>query len=449
MKKETIIVKSCDFDGCLFNKPYVDEIQKLFDDQSSSVGSHAYLSLGERHRIMCEENVDFIQYITNDLLRSGCVQAYCMVGSLRQCIANDRQNARRLNKGSAFPALSAFAEKCAEILLAKESTVLIEVDPYLLADSYCDKESGTTYKLEEAKEWEVDQNQCTGKNLQDAQDIADQALNDEEDQTGFFIDASKLAILYAQMHKIATDHPEAKILFDFYDDLGPSSGQYDLATPLVDIFTRYPVLVPPNVTLHIYEYAGSVRDIKRVSPNGGLTGKNSEIDANYGHNIKVLTNLVLTGYVRFPVDDRFNIINQLKWRSKIVDQFIAHRVPGTSNPVLVGNFLSNLAQTLQEDFSREGIGWFFKRKTPTHIVHLKNKIKMLDNNLSDDCKITLAKELIKVLITAKDKCAVLRSGRTGQLYREQLFIGLAALGQFEGQFRERTSYDNTPSFCFC
>jgi len=37
-------------------------------------------------------------------------------------------------------------------------------------------------------------------------------------QQGWLFDSSKLSILYAQTHKVASDNPKSKISFDFYDD---------------------------------------------------------------------------------------------------------------------------------------------------------------------------------------------------------------------------------------
>jgi hypothetical protein len=88
-------------------------------------------------------------------------------------------------------------------------------------------------------------------------------------------DNSKIGLLYAQMHKVASENPTATILFDFYDD------KESILKNLLEFYQEHLHLIPTNVALSIYQYDG--KQLGRVAPV--LQGQ-GEIDRNYKETIK-------------------------------------------------------------------------------------------------------------------------------------------------------------------
>lgn len=63
-------------------------------------------------------------------------------------------------------------------------------------------------------------------------------------------DASKITLLYAQMHKIASENPSSQIVYRFHDD------KREILQGLRRVFAARPDLIPHNVTLECYAYKG-------------------------------------------------------------------------------------------------------------------------------------------------------------------------------------------------
>jgi hypothetical protein len=82
-------------------------------------------------------------------------------------------------------------------------------------------------------------------------------------------DTSKVVILYAQIHKVASDNLEKIISFDFYDD------KTKILLALKNFFKKNPNRIPENVTLRLNLYDGNDSLIQAE-----ITGIGN-IDANY------------------------------------------------------------------------------------------------------------------------------------------------------------------------
>ena len=74
--------------------------------------------------------------------------------------------------------------------------------------------------------------------------------NPEPSEYGWVFDDSKFTLLYAQLHKFASENPDVDIDYDFYDD------RKNIFQPLHTVFKNYPHLLPKNVTLKMHEYRG-------------------------------------------------------------------------------------------------------------------------------------------------------------------------------------------------
>lgn len=112
--------------------------------------------------------------------------------SNRQSASDDLYNAKVNGNGSCY------------IQIKEVSDYLeAEFDPFLLADLYNDLESGTTFKQA-----------CS---LLNDYDYDEEKFNNTK-QPEWLRDESKLSLLLAQIHKLASENPNDEIEFFFYDD---------------------------------------------------------------------------------------------------------------------------------------------------------------------------------------------------------------------------------------
>jgi hypothetical protein len=91
-------------------------------------------------------------------------------------------------------------------------------------------------------------------------------------------DNSKLRILYAQMHFLASENPDADIEYDFFDD---RSG---MLQELLEIFQQFPELKPGNVKLNLYHYKG----LAEPTLLGSCDYSKQPTDAYWQNNVRLL-----------------------------------------------------------------------------------------------------------------------------------------------------------------
>lgn len=162
---------------------------------------------------------------------------YTFVGSNRQSLSIDLMN--RPFKGSCFPAIKKISDFLGILL-----------DKLLLADIYGDLPDGTSFDRAMDKDYKGDHSE-------------------------WIFDETKATIIYAQIHKIAALHPNDEIILDFYDDK-----RQDILEKLNSFYSKYPDLIPLNVTLRLHHYAGG--DVTLVNSIKG-TGF---IDSDYRQTVK-------------------------------------------------------------------------------------------------------------------------------------------------------------------
>src|SRR3990167_2496951 len=218
-------VRSVDADGCVFN-------EKFFASQAD-----------DRLIVANERLLAAISSEISDEKYDGIVW---MVGSNRQSSEADIENSG-WGKGSFYPVLQTLCDEVNKRVPHWPS----RVDGYLLADTYGDKPAGENF----------------------AQSIAEA----QYDFSKWLFDKTKLTILYAQMHKIASENPQAAIDFDFYDDVNEP-----ILQGLKRFFAANPDLIPRNVKLRLHRYNGN--ELEKIAEQQG-TG---DIDANYQNNIKLM-----------------------------------------------------------------------------------------------------------------------------------------------------------------
>ena len=217
----TIRGLSFDFDGCLFNLDYI----------------------GSEEKDVIKSNAAFLDPIKKG--NTPFEHTYTFIGSNRQSFAVDMNNAWVGGKGSCFPAAKTVSDYLGTTL-----------DKFLLADIYGDLPAGISF------------DRATQQNYTDK-------------HSDWLFDDTKVTILYAQLHKMANDNPKEDIVFDFYDDRGNGErSSNDILEQLRDFYTKYPELIPAQVTLRLNHYAGGV-----VTPVAVINGKGF-IDSNYRQTVK-------------------------------------------------------------------------------------------------------------------------------------------------------------------
>lgn len=224
----TIRVLSLDFDGCLFHTAYVCSKNQHTSDRVIQCNK-AFL---DKLRLEGDQYAKTITFI----------------GSNRQSKQIDDFNhwsPSRNYKGSCFPAIKTITA------YLNKGKADVRFDSFLLADIYGELEVGTSYKYATNKKY-------------------------HGNHAAWRFDETKLSILYAQMQKIASEHKDEEIQFDFYDD------RRDILETLKTYFEKNPKSIPQNITLNLDYYAGSTESLQ-LSIKG--TG---EIDCHYKETIKSL-----------------------------------------------------------------------------------------------------------------------------------------------------------------
>ncbi|KTD59907.1 hypothetical protein [Legionella shakespearei] len=200
------------------------------------------------------------------------------VGSNRQSAPDDSTNSHADERGSCFPAISAISQELNAVL-----------DGFLLSDLYNDLPDGTSFRmaLEHIAPNKKDYNPTDIKLVKGL--------------PNWIHDESKLTLLYAQIHKIASEHPNDTINFNFFDD------REDLLDNLHAYFSKYPELIPGNVTLKLKQYRGPVDKFdKPIEPQvkeyPSIQGSRTTYDADYRQTVKDMAAVTIEEMTRQGID---------------------------------------------------------------------------------------------------------------------------------------------------
>lgn len=216
-----IRVLSFDFDGCLFHEGY------------------------------CQSEIKDVVALNQDLLDSIKTskqpdEMYIVfVGSARQSRQTDKANHLTrhnppIQVGSCYPAI----ERVSEYLDAR-------LDPFLLADVYSGNPSGHEFRVAQEKH-------IPSATERQKTEIGNVRTLDR----GWAFDLSKLSIVYAQIHKIASEYPNAFIQYDFYDD------REDILSNLSRYLRFFSPMLPYRVSLNFHQYSGVLKKNSHLSAIG-------------------------------------------------------------------------------------------------------------------------------------------------------------------------------------
>lgn len=209
---KVIRVASIDFDGCLSHQNVANKI---------SEGS-------DRVQACIESNPVLIEQLEKMQINR------IMVGSNRQDVFMDVSNANNHlsdGPGSCFPVLKAIGQK-----------VGAEFDDFLMGDLYSEKEHGHTIKKAE----DILKGQ--------AQYEADIKPNDVLHISNWLNDKDKISLIYAQIQKLALEHPDDQIEYAFFDD------QEKILEAIESFYENNKELIPGNVKIKTFRYSNQNED---------------------------------------------------------------------------------------------------------------------------------------------------------------------------------------------
>lgn len=232
---KSLYVASLDYDGCLANSysPDVDS-----SDPNSIVNNNKIL--------------------LSTIINSNNTESFpvtLMVGSLRQDLALNRINQSKNQNGCCFKAMNALANH-------PDYKKYFYLDKYLLADTDFSYPHGHYFNL-----------------------AIDESIVYHYYSKQHRSDPTKKRLLYAQMHKIASENPKTNITFDFYDD------KLNILRDLDNYFNvKHPELRPHNVKFNCKQWKLLDKKIVNIS-SAQLDKPGGAIDFNYEKNIKLMANL--------------------------------------------------------------------------------------------------------------------------------------------------------------
>ncbi|QGN95540.1 hypothetical protein Psal071_01139 [Piscirickettsia salmonis] len=221
---------SLDFDGCLYNEN-IDN-------------ARAFHSPGNPKEDLTLEHLITINQKLIDHLDSQAKEfasSTVFLGSDRQDYKKEELNSNREGQ-YCYPFMVDFAKK-----------ISAEFDSVLMADIYNDLAPGESFR-------------------QALQDYHSHEKHEQDPQTQ--PDPSKLTLLYAQMHKAATENPNDIVTYEFYDD------RTDILLSLQEIFNSNPHMIPKNITLYLNHYDSvNLQNLLIIQGEGNP-------DSQYQHTLK-------------------------------------------------------------------------------------------------------------------------------------------------------------------
>jgi len=217
-----INLKLFDIDGCMHHK----KIQYFVGNK-----------IRPARRWLVDGNKDFLETLVAEACEKQYEKLIIACGSARQDKASDKENAIQNGNGSCiltFPLLQKYFSKKLE-----KNNVEVVFDPFLMADIYQLESEGVPVTGGESYK-AILRSVCSTQAT-----VA---------HAGAIFDETKILLIYAHAHRIASLHSNEDIIIDFYDD------RSDILGMVATFFYDYPTLLPKNVTLRITHYADGKYD---------------------------------------------------------------------------------------------------------------------------------------------------------------------------------------------
>lgn len=224
---ESIFVCAIDMDGCVFNKKFLELL--------NTKGKHGYeLTSDELDEIIEESNPELIKHILEMADRHS--KAILMLGSNRQILYTDSGNGF-FKKDNKFQTGSAtlVMESIHRIVSRKNKS--ITHDKYLLEDAFLGSDQAQSHENFKKHFESMEQ-----KRIERIERIDRSTLTPYEDP-------SKVTMVYVQMHRIASQYPNANIRYQLLDDVAT-----EILDPVQLLFNDYPELKPHNILISCLRY---------------------------------------------------------------------------------------------------------------------------------------------------------------------------------------------------
>ncbi len=242
-----IVVDSLDMDGCVFHEHYLRTIQ----DNSRGLGPY--------REGIADNNADLINFLK---ATSSDAQHILILGTNRQDFGTDRLNSCR-GGSHTISGPNALMQIASKLTASGHPCT---VDRFMMTEV---KDTG----LATGGTFEAILS-CDRSYLTAASAAASPTATAAEARNAHYpstpaetaeatFDASKITLLYAQMHKIASENPDAQIVYRFHDD------RPEILQGLRSVFAARPDLIPSNVTLECYAYDGAPPTLAERIPGTG------------------------------------------------------------------------------------------------------------------------------------------------------------------------------------
>jgi len=241
--KQEIALYSFDFDGCILNNNY-----RQGD--------------GEIAVRIVRSNVHLFNVIADQIKQRKFLDVTIMSASLRQSYEIEMKNSRADYFASGVKSFPHFKHVCGSISLLSGMDCCLDMT--LMQDLCNDKKAGDCHASYDAA--------------------------NRDPSIKWIGDDTKVTIIYAQAHKIASENPAAIITYNVYDD------RTDILTKIKEFYAAYPHILPHNIVLNLHHYDGStLTTIWKEKYSDKLVENNSVkgsglIDFNYRKTLKSIHN---------------------------------------------------------------------------------------------------------------------------------------------------------------
>jgi len=335
--KKEIEVHSLDFDGC-FGPSYE--------------GSGKYKS-------MAKHNKGFVRSLVDKHEDSNVAELKFMVGSSRQSTVSELQAMMQQHQwgvefsGSCFVEMEAFVTDLNELFA--ESKIDISLDKFLMTDIFHQCALGNTFS-QFVRENGNYLSTIYRDNMQKLSSIVPDLYEQANSMYAYicdigmayqiFFDEGKFTLLLTQMHKIASENPEADINFYFHED------RKDILTPLCAIFNTHPTLLPYNVTFHPHLH--KLGKAKMHSYLAGPIKGTGAIDNDYKNTAAELKKMALD--LTHPVHEKlFFVTDNLAARFIEVKELEKGITQLTSTPLLLKFIETRNRRLCLQETARVGV----------------------------------------------------------------------------------------------
>lgn len=250
---------SFDFEGCLYNENYHQHYDSYKYMHGNKNGSAVYAPV-------IQANIALIKIIKQDNKRYA--KNIVMNGS-------ELQSNKLIKHGKKGGRKAVTSDLCTESLKEISEVTHTEMDDFLLADAYGNKYPGYSYLAASSPEYD--------------------SKKFDYVHPKSYLDETMLTIVYAQMHKLANEHYNRPVVFEYYASDSNKLGQ------LQEFFENNPDLVPQNVTLQLKLYKTTIPTayddstpkteytLKEMKP---IIGRGM-IDKNYYNTVREIHNALI------------------------------------------------------------------------------------------------------------------------------------------------------------